>query len=224
MSFFVFRPDGYLFNDRWFPVYWEGEPPEQPAISAQDIEELATRYVVPPAHLDAILRVEAGRHGFILTEPRPARPKILFEAHHMYKNMPRDLRDSALHVHPDIVSMSWNRSLYKGGSKEWDRLRAAWELDWEAALESASWGLGQILGSNWKSTGAESLQQFIEDEFTSEAKQLAHVMGFIDSHGLIPALQDGHWATLAKAYNGAMYRKNNYDERLAYAAQHSDFA
>ena len=222
-SWFIFNPAGSIYNDRWFPVMWQGTP-AQPAISADDIAALADQFEVPAAHIDAILRVEAGRHGFLLNEEPPARPKILFEAHWMYKLLPKDLRDSAHHEHPDLVSPHWNRSLYKGGSGEWDRLHRAWQIHPQAAFQSASWGLGQIMGVNWESTGAKTLEEFIAQEFSSEAWQLAHVMGFIESHGLIPALRDGAWATLAKAYNGVSFRKNSYDERLAYAAQHSDFA
>ena len=117
-SWFIFNPAGSIYNDRWFPVMWQGTP-AQPAISADDIAALADQFEVPAAHIDAILRVEAGRHGFLLNEEPPVRPKILFEAHWMYKLLPKDLRDSAHHEHPDLVSPHWNRALYKGGSKEW---------------------------------------------------------------------------------------------------------
>jgi hypothetical protein len=121
VSEFCFAPRE--LHERWIPVNWDGfAPPEQRAISEADIRELADLHSVRPAHLDAVLKVEAAGSGFLLNEPKPTRPKILFEAHWFYKLTPKPVSKTR----PDLSSRRWNRSLYKGGSAEWGRLRDAW--------------------------------------------------------------------------------------------------
>ncbi|MGA0525154.1 N-acetylmuramidase domain-containing protein, partial [Escherichia coli] len=50
---------------------------------------------------------------------------------------------------------------YVGGAGEWDRLARAIEINRPAALESASWGLFQIMGFHWKLLGFASVQAFV---------------------------------------------------------------
>jgi len=215
MSEFRFEPNTYA--GRWFPVAWDGEPPEQRAISEADIRELADLHSVRPAHLDAVLQVEAAGSGFLLNEPHPARPKILFEAHWFY----RLTRFPVSKTRPDLSSRRWNRKLYKGGSAEWRRLHDACTFDPTQALKSASWGLGQVMGFNYVAAGCESIEQFVVEAFTGERKQFNHMLNFIENNGLMGHLRAGRWAAFAKGYNGAGYRKNRYDERLAAAARRS---
>jgi hypothetical protein len=218
MSTFNFEP--HTHNDgRWLPVAWGGELPEQNAISDEDIRELADLHHVKPAHLDAVVQVEAASSGFLLREPAPARPKILFEAHWFYKLTPLPVSKTR----PDLSSRYWNRSLYKGGSAEWGRLRDAAEFDMTQALKSASWGLGQVMGFNYAAAGCETIEQLVVEAFTGEKAQLNHMLNFIENNGLIGHLRAGRWANFALGYNGAGYRANRYDTKLARAARRSKF-
>jgi hypothetical protein len=213
---FTFMP--HVADDgRWCPVAWQGAVPEQKAISDDDLRELADVYAVRPAHLDAVLQVEAAGSGFLLREPPPARPKILFEAHWFYKLTPLPVSKTR----PDLSSRFWNRRLYKGGSAEWNRLRDAAEFDLTQALKSASWGLGQVMGFNYAAAGCESIEQFVVEAFTGEREQFNHMLNFIDNNSLMGHLRNGRWASFARGYNGAGYRANRYDEKLARAARRS---
>ena len=203
-------PDG-----RFVPVSWTGPIPGQPAITADDIAELADVWNINPCHLRAVLAVESAGSGFLLREPPPARPKILFEAHWFYKLTPKPVS----RTRPDLSSPAWNRSLYKGGSAEWDRLHDAMEFDPIQALKSASWGLGQVMGFNYTVAGCSSIEQFVVENFTGEKQQFNHMLNFIENNDLMAALRAGRWAAFAKGYNGAGYRANRYDEKLAAAAQ-----
>jgi hypothetical protein len=84
---------------------------------------------------------------------------------------------------------------------------------------SASFGLAQILGSNYKAAGCDSVQQFVEENFTSEKNQLRHMLNFCESNGILGALRRGDWVTFARSYNGPSYRANAYDNKLAAAAK-----
>jgi len=215
MSGFRFEP--WTLDGRWFPVAWDSPTIEQRAISDDDIRELAELHKVRPSHLDAVRQVEAAGSGFLLNEPPPTRPKILFEAHWFYKLTPLPVSKTR----PDLSSRYWNRRLYKGGSAEWSRLEDACEFDITQALKSVSWGLGQVMGFNYMAAGCESIEQFVVEAFTGEREQFQHMLNFIEHNGLMGHLRAGRWASFARGYNGSGYRANRYDEKLARAARRS---
>jgi hypothetical protein len=212
---FIFEHPNKTPDGRFVPVSWTGPIPGQAAITDADIAELADSWNIDPCHLRAVLRVESAGSGFLIKEPPPARPKILFEAHWFYKLTPLPISKTR----PDLSSPRWNRSLYKGGSAEWDRLEDAMTFDWLQALKSASWGLGQVMGFNYTVAGCASMEQFIVENFTGEKQQFQHMLSFIDNNNLMGHLRAGRWASFAKGYNGAGYRANRYDEKLAAAAR-----
>jgi hypothetical protein len=203
-------PDG-----RFVPVSWTGPIPGQSAITDEDIAELADLWNIDPCHLRAVLAVESAGSGFLLREPPPARPKILFEAHWFFKLTPMPVSKTR----PDLSSRRWDRSLYKGGSAEWDRLKDAMTFDPRQALKSASWGLGQVMGFNYTVAGCDSVEQFVVENFTGEKQQFNHMLNFIDNNDLMAHLRGGRWAAFARGYNGAGFRANRYDEKLAAAAR-----
>ena len=97
-----------------------------------DYKDAANLLGVNVAAIKAVAEVEAAGSGFL----PDGRPKILFEAHIFSKFTNRVYNAS----HPDISSTSWNRSLYKGGTKEYERLEKAKKLNLEAAYKATSWG------------------------------------------------------------------------------------
>jgi N-acetylmuramidase len=185
----------------------------QPALSDSDYQDLSSEFDLKVAMLKAVIEVESAGSGFQLNEPVPARPKILFEAHWFYKLTPKPVSKTR----PDLSSPRWNRSLYKGGSAEWGRLLDAMEFDEIQALKSASYGLGQIMGFNYPVAGCNSIQQFIQENFAGEYWQARHMMNFIVNKGLRDELKRQNWAGFAQGYNGAGYRQNSYDTKLANA-------
>ena len=86
--------------------------------------------------------------------------------------------------------------------------------DQDAALQSASWGLGQVLGSNFSSLGYAGVEEMVTAMCASEDGQLEAVVAFITVNKLAGFLQDQDWASYARHYNGADYAKNSYDMRL----------
>jgi hypothetical protein len=204
-------PDG-----RFMPVSWgQLTPPVQQAITDADLAALADQWRVAKCHLKAVLAVESAGSGFLLDEPAPARPKILFEAHWFYRLTPKPVSKTR----PDLSSRKWDRRLYKGGSAEWGRLKDAMEFDPTQALKSASWGLGQVMGFNYNVAGCNSVEQFVVENFTGEKEQFNHMLNFIDNNGLMGHLRAGRWAAFARGYNGGGYKANKYDEKLAAAAR-----
>jgi len=95
------------------------------------------------AQLLAVVTVETSGCGF-LTDRRPAIPL----ERHIFSR-PTDGRFDA--EHPDISNRTPGG--YSHGAPEYDRLGKAMLLDRSAALKSASWGIGQIMGFNFAEAG-----------------------------------------------------------------------
>ena len=188
---------------------------EQKALAPEDYVKAASEFGLEVAVVRAVVEVEASGNGFLLNEPAPVRPKILFEAHHFYRLTPKPVSKTR----PDLSSRRWNRSLYKGGSGEWKRLLDAMEFDPIPALKSASWGLGQVMGFNYKVAGCSSVEQMVVEAHQGEYQQLRHMLNFCKNNNLIPALQNKDWARFARGYNGSGYRQNKYDTKLANSYQ-----
>jgi hypothetical protein len=182
-------------------------------ISESDWQKLAERLGCEVNVLKAIKQVETGSTGpFDLSD----RPTILFEAHLFWKNLVKLGKNPNSYVtsHRGILSKSWNRSLYKGGIREWDRLQEAWGISPLAAIRSASYGFPQILGQNFKDS-----MGFVADCYMSEVKQLEFFGRFLEGNGFSLCLRSKNWQGIAKRYNGAGYAANKYDQKLAAAYQ-----
>lgn len=159
-----------------------------------------------PAALWAILAVETRGFGYLPDR----RPQILFERHVFHKRTGG--RFSA--GHPDISNAVAGG--YKGGALEYPRLKQAMALDRDAALESASWGLGQVMGFNAASIGYASAQEMVDAFKDGEDAQLAGCVDFITGKpALKKAFKERDWAKVAFFYNGKTFAKNAYDVKLA---------
>jgi hypothetical protein len=174
-----------------------------------DLPRLGARIGVGEDEIHAFLDVETSGHGF----DAQGRPVILFEPHVFYRNLAGAARAKA--VAAGLAYAKWGEKPYPRDS--YPRLKAACAIDETAALRSASWGLGQVLGENFSAAGFATVQAMVEAMMADEALQLAAAVNFIAANRLDGKLRKHDWAGFAKGYNGASYRKNAYDIRLAKA-------
>lgn len=175
-----------------------------------DYRNAAVTLGVEIACVKAVTKVESRGSGFLPS----GEPKILFERHWMYK-----LLKAKTGKEPTLSEVC-NPKVggYQGGAAEHIRLNTAVTIDRECALQSASWGLFQIMGFHWKALGYESVQAFINDQYASEGKQLGTFVKFLQINpGMLAALKSKDWAKFARLYNGPDYAKNSYDTKLAEA-------
>lgn len=170
---------------------------------------------VPAANLWAVLAVETSGCGFLSDR----RPKILFERH-IFHRLTQGHFDSA---DPD-VSAPTPGGYGQGGAHQYLRLQAAIALNRDAALKSASWGLGQIMGGNFAQAGYSDVASMVSDFVHSEDAQLAGMASFVAHSGMKAALQSKNWATFARLYNGPNYAANNYDGNLRVHCAHYETA
>ena len=183
-------------------------------IEQSEIDQIANDLGVEPAAFRAVIAVEAAGSGF----DKAGRPKALFERHHFYKH----LKDTpGLLANAEAAGLAypkWGTTPYpKGSDAVYAEIIRACAIEEEAALLSTSWGLGQIMGSNYKLAGCNSVHEMVSEACESEAGQLRQMASFIKKAGLLDELVAKNWAGFAKGYNGPQYAKNQYDQKLAAA-------
>ena len=203
------KPDGLCGPKSWeklFEVYG------QPSIGESDYKFAAEYLGLPVATIKAVTEVEAAGKGF----EKNHRPKSLFEGHILWSRLKKHSvkPENFVDRYTDILYKNWDRTKYIGGEKEWKRLEKAFEIHPEAALESASLGLFQIMGFNYEACGCKDIFEFYSMSFQSEGDQLLLFCRFCESQKLVGYLRDENWTEFAKRYNGPGYAQNNYDKKL----------
>ena len=186
-------------------------------LTEHQIKLAALNSGIPYAALRAVIDVEVGnRSGF----DSDGNPTILFEPHILWRELGKVFyiakRKQLADLFPDICNPTWNKSLYNVRPQH-QKLYVASVLHWEAAHKSASYGIGQVMGFNAPSLGYKSIKEFVDAMHESEAKQLDAMIRYITVNNLKGALIRKDWAAFAKGYNGAGYRANKYDDKLAAA-------
>ncbi|OOG14520.1 N-acetylmuramidase domain-containing protein [Pseudomonas sp. C9] len=187
-------------------------------LSDGGIERICDALSVFEPEIWAILSVESQGFGFL----QDRRPKIFFERHifHRLTGGEHDTGDS------DISNQ--NPGGYIGGPSGYRRLEKAMELEPGAALQSTSWGIGQVMGFNFKSVGFATVNDMVAAMVKDEDAQLLAVENFIKENNLAGELQRKNWAAFTRGYN-VQHDKNEYDTRLAaayakYKVVHPDLA
>ncbi|QMV32879.1 hypothetical protein D1_00053 [Ralstonia phage Dimitile] len=191
-------------------------PQTSKQLTADDYARAATALGVPVAAVKAVTEVESNGKGFL----PDGRPLILFERHIMRRQLVAagHAMDAARYNLTDPNIVNSKPGGYVGGAGEWDRLARAIEINRPAALESASWGLFQIMGFHWKLLGFASVQAFVNAMYTSEGAQLDAFVAFVKANpNLLRALRAKNWPDFARGYNGLAYANNRYDTKLAAA-------
>lgn len=137
------------------------------------------------------------------------RPQILYEQH-VFHRLTNGTFDQS---HPDISSPNGG-NYGASGAHQYDRLGEAMALNESAALQSASWGIGQTLGENYKTAGFATPQDMVQQMILSEDEQLLAAVREILAGHIDTALATHDWKQFARVYNGPGYAANNYDEVL----------
>jgi len=175
-----------------------------------DLPKLGARIGVGEDEIHAVLDVESRGTGF----DKQGRPLILFEPHIFWRELgPGPKRQEAQRA--GLAYPNWGMRPYPKDS--YPRLIEAMKIDETAALKSASWGLGQVLGSNYRAAGFDTVQDMVEAFCHDEEHHLSAMVGFIKTNRLDDELRRHDWAGFARGYNGPGYAKHDYHGRLARA-------
>lgn len=210
-------PDGIVGYNTWKSLFLDLRGSSSGSITESDYKTCALLLDCEVASIKAVKKVEtAGNTGFLDN----GKPTILFEGHVFWSELKKKgINPSALQKgNYDILYPTWTKKYYKGGIEEWTRLERARRISRDAANSSASWGLFQIMGNNYKSCGSSSIDDFVDNMSKGSFMQLLMFCNFIHNNtNLLKALQQKDWATFARIYNGSGYKQNKYDIKLKQA-------
>ncbi len=187
------------------------------ALTDRDIADAAARLGATVKQVRAVLKVEAAGSGF----DRAGMPKILYERHKFHRQTGGGFSPSSF---SQGKSGGYTTDANGDGIIDsWDRLCeaiATGEID--AAFQSCSWGLFQVMGEWWDELGYVSPFALAWTCVQSEGDQLELFVRYIEHFGLADELRQLSpnpvtCRPFAAAYNGPGYRKFAYDEKLAAA-------
>jgi hypothetical protein len=203
--------DGIVGDKTWTKLLDDNEPKE--ILTELDYIECAQLLGVEVAIIKAVKEVESGNIGGFF---KSGHPTILFEGHIFWNELKKRNKKPELFVkgNEDILYPKWTKKYYSSSEGEINRLNKAMKIDRIAALSSASWGMFQIMGFNYKSCNCHNIDEFVDKMKSSYKEQLKLFMLFILNNKLNIYLRRKDWAGFAKNYNGPEYAQNHYDKKL----------
>lgn len=223
--------DGIVYTKTWVKILNSSNVDlremDSRFLNEQDTINVAGQLDIELAALKAVNEVESRGRGFNID----GTTKILFEGHIFWKQLRERGIDPKRFVsgNENVLYSKWTKIYYKGGKEEYERLNQAINI-WsahpdikvagtEAAYASASYGLYQIMGYHYSSLGFDEIIEFVGAMKENEGEQLKIFARFVEVNNLTKYLKKKQWASFALRYNGAGYKANKYDEKLARAYQ-----
>lgn len=162
-------------------------------ITNDQIKKIAMESGIEYAALKAFIQVETGGIGFATDTGKLI---IQFEPAWFKKKAPY------------APSGTWSVNTVDKQSKEWLAFNSAFKINPNAAMESTSIGLGQIMGFHYKTLGFKTVGEMWDDAKKGEYNQVMQMVKFIKSiPALYKALKDKNWHVVAVKYNGAGYKE-----------------
>ena len=109
---------------------------------------------------------------------------------------------------PFAPSGKWSVNKVDVQSKEWIAFNDAFKIDANAAMESTSIGLGQVMGFHYSRLGYKTVGAMWDAAKRGVDYQIFQMAEFIRTDArLIKALKEKNWHLVATYYNGAGYMK-----------------
>lgn len=173
------------------------------ALSTSGLSVVCRQLGVHAPEIWTVLAVETSGCGYLPDK----RPQILYERH-IFHRLTKGKYDDGNISDPTVGGYG------QSGAHQYDRLALAIAKDRTTALQSCSWGIGQIMGENYALAGFPDVEQMVTAMSDSEDQQLAAMDNFLVGSRLDLPLQSHDWASFARGYNGANYAINRYDIRL----------
>jgi N-acetylmuramidase len=182
--------------------------------------EAAKKHGVEPAALLAVVEIESAGKAF---EADGCTPRFLFERHVFHRELKKHAPQKLEHaVREGLAIPQWSRGTqYRDLATSAGRmslLARARAVDTECANRSASWGVGQTMGFHAARLGFASATAMVEHMRAGGlAAQVDVMCRNISDMRLWNALKARDFTAFARRYNGAGYRQNAYDTRMAAA-------
>ena len=169
-------------------------------ITISEIKTVAKEFGLAYSKVAAVKDVESGGKGFDSVTQKII---IQFEPAWFRKKSPY------------TPSGKWSLNGVERQLQEWIAFNDAFSRNANAAMESTSVGMMQVMGFHWKLLGFKSVGAMWDYAKVSEANQLRLGLKFIKSNKkMFNALISSDWKTFAYYYNGEKYYLLGYDKKL----------
>ena len=161
----------------------------------------AEAYDVPVAWVAALIDKES--NGIVLNDVDDEKcPTVRFEGHYFDARLTGAARDKA-RAAGLAASKAGKIKNPKSQADRWHKLIApAAAIDADAAYESVSWGVGQVMGAHWKKLGFASVGELVKAAMSGLAGQVDLMMRYLKAFELLDELRRGDALGLARGYNG----------------------
>ena len=182
---------------------------------ARSLKTVADKHGISLPALVAVVNVESAGQIFAKDVAEDA-PVIRWEGHYFYRLLKGSKRDAAVRagLAASKAGAVKNPRSQRG---RYDMLERGITIDKVAALSSISIGVGQVMGSHWKTLGFEHPEKMFDLAETGLAGQVDIMCRFIVHFDLKDEIDRLDWSGFARGYNGPAYRKNAYHTKMAKA-------
>jgi peptidoglycan hydrolase-like protein with peptidoglycan-binding domain len=181
------------------------------------INHLATDRDIEPAALLAVTEIESDGVPTAMVKGSPE-PLVRWEGHYFDQRLTGAERERA---RAEGLASPTAGGVKNPASQEkrWAMITRASKINRQAALESFSIGVGQVMTAHWKKLGFASVEDLIKLARNNVAGQVELMVRYIDKFGLADELQRLDFTAFARGYNGPAFKKNGYHLKMAAAYQ-----
>lgn len=173
-------------------------------LDRSQIEEIAEKGGYEFAALMSVIGVESSGHGF-----SNVTDKIIIQFE------PSWFKRNYVEWKKERIHTKWIDNKVSNQALEWIAFNDAYSVNANAAMESTSIGLMQVMGFHYNELGFSTVNEMWDYAKESEYNQLMLGIKFIKSNKFLDkALKSKDWKTFAKYYNGKNFLKFKYDSRL----------
>lgn len=181
--------------------------------TAAAVRAHAARLQMEEAALFAVVEIEANGVTYVPVGGRDE-PVIRFEGHYFDARLTNGKRALARKQRLASPKVGGVRNPASQESR-WSKLLVpARRIDKRAALESTSWGLGQVMGAHWKTLGFSSVEHLVEHARSGAAGQIDLMIRYIEAFGLVDEIQRLDFRAFTRGYNGPGGIKRGYHTRM----------
>lgn len=180
------------------------------------VRAAAAKIKVPFCNLMAVIEIESGGVAYatvkVPMQGTKKMPVIRWEGHYFYRRLTGSKLQKA--IAQGLAAPTAGAIKNPASQQErWDKLLVpAMMIDANAALESTSAGVGQVMGANWKDLGFASVKAMADRVMSGIDGQIDVMVRFIKANNLVDELQRGDFLGFARAYNGPAQK--GYDKKM----------
>lgn len=169
-------------------------------ITYEEIKELSDTFKIHAYKVQTIIEVESGGIGF---DAATGKIIIQFEPAWFKKKAPY------------TPSGKWSLNKVERQKEEWIAFNDAFRLNPDAAMESTSIGMMQVMGFHYKRLGFKTVGEMWDFAKKSERNQVWLGLEFLRTDKVIyKAIIVSDWNTVALRYNGSDYARLGYHNKL----------